>query len=105
MKDIIETYVEKLPEFGYGTISSVYIGKPDTCMCGCAGKYYYSEVNQKWSGNDRGYEITDDEVDDKKVQRVINKINKNSPMEIQVLDGYIYTAIIGKTQYTIYLKN
>lgn len=76
--------ITSLPEFQYGTIESVYAGKPHACMCGCSGKY---------------------SKNDKNIQRVINKIKKNSPIEIEVLDGYIYTVIIGKTQYTIYLKH
>ena len=35
--------------------------------------------------------------------RVVNKIRKNSPMETEVLNGSIFTAIIGNTQYTIYV--
>lgn len=94
----------RLPELQYGTISCAYVGKPNKCMCGCSGKYFYTKVNQVWSGEDRGYAITDDEVDDAKVQRAINKMKKNASLGIEVLDGFIYTLIVGRTQYTIYLR-
>ena len=86
-------------------ISSVYVGKPDICMCGCAGTYFYTSKNVAWSSKDRGYKVTSDEVNNVKVKRVLNKIMKNVQDGVEVQDNYILTLILGKRQYTIYLMN
>lgn len=103
-----ETFkVEKLPELTIDQVSSVYVGKPHTCMCGCAGTYTYTKKSQEQAGKNRGYEVTDDEVNDARVQRVINKMKKNEANGVEVIDSnfdnnWILTVVIGKTQYTIY---
>ena len=84
-------------------VNTVYVGKPHRCMCGCSGKYTYTKACQEKSGEDRGYKVADCEVNDAKVQRIINKIRKNQNLGIEVIDNYIYTVIIGKTQYSLYL--
>lgn len=58
------------------SVVSVYSGKPG-CMCGCNGKYSYSEVHREFSTSDRGYEVTDDEINDKEVKRITKLINDN----------------------------
>jgi len=73
-----------IPQFNFDEIDKVYIGKPNRCMCGCSGKYY-------------------DKSDDVKVQLVINKLIRNVDKGIEVINDYIYSLDIGKTQYTIYL--
>ena len=92
-----------LPEFPIEKVACVYVGKPDCCMCGCSGTYTRTKVNQQWSSANRGYEVTDDECDDKKVMRVINKVRKNQSLGIEVIGDHIYTIVIGQTQYSIYL--
>lgn len=85
-------------------VVKVYVGKPHTCMCGCAGRYTYPKCNQEFGGTDRGYSVGDEEVDDKRATRILNKVKKNAHLGIEVLDNYIYTVIVGKTQYTVYMK-
>jgi hypothetical protein len=72
-------------------------------MCGCAGTYSYNKINQKWSGENRGYEVTDNEVNEKRIKRVVNKVRKNQNLGIENIDDYIYTVVVGNTQYSIYL--
>lgn len=97
--------MSELPRFNLNDVSSVYVGKPNKCMCGCSGKYYYTKVNQIWSGKVRGYIVKDDEVSDAKVMRVISKVRANQHVGIENIDNKIFTLILGKTQYTIYLKH
>ena len=101
----------EMPELEINDINVVYVGKPNACMCGCSGKYYYPKVNQKFASQKRGYEVTDDEIDDGKVKRVYNKMKKFAKDKIEVfastgpdIDGieYIFNIVIGKTQYTLY---
>jgi hypothetical protein len=99
---MIET-IYTLPEIDNGRINTAYIGKPNTCMCGCAGTYYYTKDGQVKSGEERGYKVTDDEVNDKKVQKIIKKIRKNEKLGIEVIENYIYTVIIGNKRYSLYL--
>ena len=96
-----------MPQLTLDQVRSVYVGKPNECMCGCSGKYTYTSVNQVEAGKNRGYEVKHDEVDDKRVERVIAKIGKNIENGMEVLsddDAYILTVLIGKTQYTIYTR-
>ena len=71
-------------------VLSVYSGKPG-CCCGCQGKYSYREdlemraVARKY----RGYEITDDEVSERNVTRIVNILNRNLK-DIEVVDGNIF---------------
>jgi len=84
-------------------ISSVYVGKPNKCMCGCAGKYTYTSQNRAYASKDRGYDISDDEVNDARVTRAFNKFMKDEQVA-ENNDDYIFTKFIGKSQYTIYIK-
>ena len=84
---------------------SAYVGKPNLCMCGCSGTYFYAEKYREESSNNRGYFVSDDEVHDAKVKRVYNKMVKNAHLGIEVIKDYIYTLVIGNTQYTIYLED
>jgi len=56
-------------------VSSVYSGKPG-CACGCRGKYAYASRHRAWASKDRGYTVTADEVNDRTVKLMVNKINK-----------------------------
>lgn len=84
------------------TISCVYTGKPDKCMCGCSGKYAYTSLNANYSSKNRGYAVDAEDINDKRVERVINKMSK-SPALCSNIKNYIFTKVIGQTQYTVYL--
>lgn len=90
-------------EIKIDNVVSVYVGKPNMCMCGCAGTYTYSEKHRVYASNKRGYQVQDKEVNDKKVKRVVKKV-MNTKEELEIIDGYIFTTVIGKTQYTVYCK-
>ncbi|MFA7708335.1 MAG: hypothetical protein WCX73_05280 [Candidatus Pacearchaeota archaeon] len=101
----MEITTKELPEIELRDVVSIYIGKPDRCMCGCSGIYTYTKVNQTRGTKIRGYEVTDKEVNDKLVERIIKKIKKSAINGISVLSvngGFCLTIIIGKTQYSIY---
>ena len=56
-------------------VMKVYSGKAHACHCGCTGKYYYAKAHQATASKSRGYEVTDDEVSDRMIKRVVNKVN------------------------------
>jgi len=85
-------------------ISCVYVGKPEFCMCGCAGKYYYTTLHTDWSAGNRGYKIDKNEVNDKKVQKVFDIMALQPFGNIEIIEGHIFTAVIDNRQVTIYLK-
>ena len=57
-------------------VRSAYRGKPG-CACGCNGDYVYTEQNRKIAGEWRGYTVDDNEIDEKKVSRILNKVKKH----------------------------
>ena len=57
-------------------VMSVYSGKARTCCCGCAGKHTYASTYQEAAGANRGYEVKDNEVSDRSVKTIVNKLNK-----------------------------
>jgi hypothetical protein len=62
----------------------VYTGKQG-CMCGCKGKYRYTALTRAEAGQRRGYEVSDDEINEGVVSRVINKVR--AAENVEVADG------------------
>ena len=98
-----DTMLYVLPEIKLEQVDCVYIGKPGKCMCGCSGNYSYTSANRDASGRNRGYAVSDDDVNDKRVQYVISKLTKNAAAGIECTNGHIYQQVIGQTQYDIYM--
>jgi hypothetical protein len=82
MKTKIELEKE-IPNPSLDQIETAYIGKPDTCMCGCAGDYFNPRDNPE------------------KVKSILHVIESGISENIE---DYIFTRAIGNKQYTIYLK-
>src|SRR5688572_19380799 len=57
-------------------VHQVYSGATGKCCCGCAGKHTYSSKFQGFSSSHRGYAVSDDEVSDRSVKTIVNKIQK-----------------------------
>lgn len=55
-------------------IQSVYSGKNGKCCCGCAGKHTYASAHRAAASKNRGYEITDNEISDRSVKLIVDKI-------------------------------
>lgn len=68
-------------------ITAVYSGKPG-CMCGCNGKYSYASAHVDYSSKDRGYAVTDDEVNDRSVKILAKKVLTNPNTQFE--DGYAF---------------
>ena len=56
-------------------VFKVYSGKAGTCMCGCAGKYSYTERGAK--EHSPGYDV-DDSVSERSVKIITGKLLRNS---------------------------
>jgi len=46
------------------------------CMCGCNGKYKYATKHVKFAEKNRGYDLWQDEISDRSVKIIYNKIAK-----------------------------
>lgn len=84
-------------------VASVYSGKAGRCMCGCAGKHTYASQHRAWAEKDRGYRIDDDEVSDRTVKIIFNKLFKLGPPQAQD-DGRIIFADHNGRAYVVYFK-
>lgn len=101
VKGAYDKKIYKLP-FDISAIEVVYVGKPHTCMCGCAGTYWWSTMGL--NNLDKDDYRKDEKPDEAKVARVYNKMKRNAlTVGVEVIDNYIYSMVIGSTQYTIYL--
>ena len=56
-------------------VFKVYTGRAGKCMCGCAGKYSYTELGAKEHGP--GYDV-DDSVSERSVKIITGKLLRNS---------------------------
>lgn len=101
-----EKIIKEMPELTISDICSAYRGKPNKCRCGCSGTYYYTEINRDYATRNRGYKVTDDEISDETVQRILNRMKKFAHLGVEVLHGKnedIYSLVIGKTEYSLYV--
>ena len=104
--------INEMPELKLENIRSAYKGIPNRCMCGCSGRYFYTKINQKESSENRGYEVSDKEVNDKKVLEILKIMSEDTNKKVEVIDNinknnsmlnyYIFTKVINDKQYTIY---
>lgn len=83
-------------------VSSVYSGKINRCACGCAGKHTYSTAHKTWASKDRGYNVDDEEVNDRTVKTIFNKVMKASNM--QMITPEIATFDTETRTYVVYFK-
>ena len=68
--------------FTLANVQKVYTGKPG-CMCGCRGKYSYA------AGCEEGY---DDQVNERSVKILFNKVMNNPAHKVEDNVAYIETA-------------
>jgi hypothetical protein len=84
-------------------VASVYSGKVNLCACGCAGKHSYSTEHKTWAGKNRGYEVRDEEISDRTVKTIFNKVMKAPNM--QMITPEIATFNTKTRTYVVYFKN
>jgi arginase family enzyme len=92
-------------ELNINDVISVYCGKAGECCCGCCGTHTYKNSTRKEASKQCGHEVTDDEINDKIVQRVINKINKeikNNNKDLIIKDDFV-SVDKGTRRYIAYL--
>lgn len=70
-------------------VVKVYSASKEGCRCGCMGKYFYNPEHQEHGGKERGYEVSDNEVNMNMVKKVCKILNDNAA-SVEVQDGYIF---------------
>lgn len=96
--------IEKTTALEPSMVLSVYSGKNGACCCGCSGKHYYNSALKEEAGKDRGYEVDDDEVNDKMIKKVINILKGKAPSGQIEADCNFISTVIGERLYIAYLK-
>jgi len=89
--------------FDLKDVVTVYLGKPNKCMCGCSGDYAYTSHNHIYGGKDRGYKVSSDEISDRKVRARLKRFY-NDDQDAENIKDYIFTKVIDDRQITVYLK-
>ena len=82
-------------------VASVYSGKRGMCCCGCAGKHTYASALRAEASKSRGYEVRDEEINDRTVKMIFNKFMKN---EFEKIRDTCYSYETDTRLYVLYLK-
>ena len=70
-------------------VASVYSGAWGKCCCGCSGKHTYSSALRDNASKTRGYTVDDDEVNDRTVKMIYNKVISLGHKHDNKLDGTV----------------
>ena len=93
--------------FNVDKVRSVYSGK-NGCCCGCRGNHRYASAFVDQASKDRGYQVTSDEVSDRSVKMVVNKVQKffqdQATDRVFWDDGFVSVDHGGRT-YTVYFAD
>ncbi len=82
-------------------VASVYSGKLNRCCCGCSGKHTYASALRDEASKSRGYELRDEEVNDRTVKMIFNKFMKN---EFKKISDTCYSFETDTRLYVLYMK-
>lgn len=87
-------------------VQSVYSGRANTCCCGCAGNHRYPSGPMRLeAGTARGYEVTDDEVSDRSVKRVLGLVQANwDDSDNEYCPDSHCSVVVGKRVHIVYLS-
>lgn len=86
-------------------VCSVYSGRAQACCCGCAGVHRYASALRAEASEVRGYPVTDDDISDRRVKAVLNKIQKNADNgTLEYVAGDHVACTVGQTIYIAYLS-
>jgi hypothetical protein len=93
-------------QININNVMSVYSGKDGYCCCGCSGKHTYASKYCKIASEDRGYKVNEDEISDRTIKIIVNKMNKilsetNAKPEKSSSPNYV-SIVNGKRVYIAY---
>lgn len=79
----------------------VYSGKANKCCCGCSGIYRFNSKHKDLGTKDRGYEVKQDEVNDKHIVKVLNILKKNSNTLEEDYDDNLFSVTVDNRLYMV----
>lgn len=85
-------------------VASVYSGKVGRCCCGCSGKHTYASALRDEAGKSRGYEVRDEEINDRTVKMIFNKIMKAYYKDVTKINETCYSYETETRLYVLYMK-
>lgn len=83
-------------------VASVYSGRDGKCCCGCAGRHSYAAAHREWASANRGYPVSDDDINESAVTRIVNIINANRATARRA-SNHAY-VVLGARLYIAYFK-
>ena len=86
-------------------VASVYSGKDGACCCGCSGKHSYAAEHRAWASHNRGYEVTLEDINDRTVKTIVNKMNRNLLYVVQDNENIVSMVLPGERLYVAYLHH
>ena len=99
-------YKMKIQDIQVKDVMSVYSGIAGRCCCGCAGKHTYNSKYVNQASEHRGYEVRPEEVSDRTVALILNKVKKNADsLDVDVpRKGFdFFSVTVGNRLYVVYL--
>lgn len=94
---------EQLMKIERDDVLYVYSGKANRCCCGCSGNYRYNSKYKDLGTKDRGYEVKDDEVNDKQVARVLTIMKNNADKLEEDYDDNLFSVQVDNRLYMVRL--
>ena len=85
-------------------VASVYSGKAGRCCCGCSGKHTYASALRAEASKSRGYEVRDEEINDRTVRMIFNKVMKAYYKDVTKISETCYSYETDTRLYVVYLK-
>jgi hypothetical protein len=98
------TITKTIQDLTPADVRSAYRGRANACMCGCKGKHYYVAALREEASTDRGYPVTDDEVSDAKVTKILRLVQAYAE-DAEIDDSDIISVDVGSSAYVVYLRN
>ena len=86
-------------------VASVYSGKDGACCCGCSGKHTYATRHHTWSSKNRGYAVKLEEINNRTVSMIVNKMNRNLLYVVQDDESFVSMVLPGERLYIAYLHH
>lgn len=84
-------------------VFKVYSGKPG-CMCGCNGKYKMASAHAVFAAAERGYAVDADDISDRSVKIIFNKIIKNPAHKYDADANCIYVETATRNLVAYFTK-
>ena len=84
-------------------VFKVYSGRPG-CMCGCQGNYKMASVHAEFAAAKRGYAVDAEDISDRSVKIIFNKIMKNPDHKYDADANCIYVKTPTRNLVAYFVK-